>query len=325
MQKRAPVSALSFRLTEFARGHPDMRTFSTDWLALREPLDAASRAAGLGAIAIEILRHTRLRDPCIRVVDLGAGDGANLRYTAPRLQGSQDWLLVDWDPVMLDAMNGRMQLWANSFGVQAIESGRQLGIRAAEFECRVQSIFLDLATQLDRLALPPRTLVGGSALLDLVSERWLRNLAQRAADAAATVWFTLIYDGRIDCSPAEPEDLEVRELFNRHQLTDKGFGPALGPAAGRMVERIFAERGYRTWRAPSDWHVGPAQRALQHALLDGWFGAACEIAPKRAVDLRKWRARRRAHIDDGRSELIVGHVDVAGRPPCRLPSKSCRS
>ena len=137
---------------------------------------------------------------------------------------------------------------------------------------------------------------------------------QRAVSAGATVWFALSYDGRIQCQPAEPEDREVRELFNVHQLRDKGFGLALGPTAGRVAERLFTDAGYCTRFSASDWHVGPGEHALQFALLDGWYDAAREIAPHRSSALQDWRARRGAHVDSGRSKLTVGHVDLIGYP-----------
>jgi hypothetical protein len=136
-----------------------------------------------------------------------------------------------------------------------------------------------------------------------------------AAAARVTVWFALTYDGRIDCQPPEPEDAEVRELFNRHQRTDKGFGPALGPEAASVAERMLAEHGYRIERARSDWCVGRAQRALQRSLVEGWCNAACDMAPHRAPALHHWLDRRLGHIVAARSDLRVGHVDMFGRCP----------
>jgi hypothetical protein len=62
--------------------------------------------------------------------------------------------------------------------------------------------------------------------------------------------------------------------------------------------------------ATSDWLIEPAEHALQLALLDGWLGAALEIAPESRLALTSWHERRRAHVLAGRSELRVGHVDL---------------
>ena len=57
--------------------------------------------------------------------------------------------------------------------------------------------------------------------------------------------FALNYDGRIKCAPGDPDDAAIVALVNRHQRTDKGFGPALGPDAPGLAERCFATLGYR--------------------------------------------------------------------------------
>jgi hypothetical protein len=287
--------------------------FLASWLALREPLDAQSRNAGLIESLVDSLDASSREGP-LEMIDLGAGTGANLRYAAPRLGGVQNWLLVERDSQLLDAVAGCMGAWADQTDTQISCSGGNLVLNADRFECRAQNLALDLATQLDRLPLPTAGVLSAAALLDLVSEEWLRRLIRSAADEAMTVWFALSYDGRISCYPAEPEDEEVRELVNRHQLRDKGFGLALGPGAARAALKILFEHGYRVQSAASDWHASPQQPALQRALVEGWFAAAHEMAPRRTAGLQDWMKRRCAHIDAGRSVLQVGHQDLLATP-----------
>jgi hypothetical protein len=106
----------------------------------------------------------------------------------------------------------------------------------------------------------------------------------------------------------------VRELVNRHQLGDKGFGPALGPGAVAMVADAFGALGYELHTAPSDWALGAESAALQAALIEGWVAAAAEIAPGQVDALRGWAERRCALVAAGRSRLRVGHRDVGGTP-----------
>ena len=177
---------------------------------------------------------------------------------------------------------------------------------------RVSTKELDLAQKLDELPLAGRDLVTASALLDLVSAPWLARLAARCAEAGADVLFALTYDGRIEWSPGDEGDERVRELINRHQLGNKGFGAALGPAAAAAAASAFSAFGYEVRTAPSDWTLGPESPELQGALVDGWAAAAAEIAPRQGDALRGWARRRRAHVADGRSRLRVGHLDLAG-------------
>jgi SAM-dependent methyltransferase len=258
-----------------------MSAFTADWLALREPADAAARAGNLVA---PFAGRTK------RIVDLATGTGANIRYLAPRLGGVQDWLAVDRDPRLLADLVARPPV----DGV------------------RVRTLALDLATRLDELPLEGCDLVTASALLDLASADWLQRLVARCASAGAGVLFALTYDGRIEWSPAEPGDARVRELVNRHQRGDKGFGPAMGPSAAAEAVNRLTRLGYALEQARSDWLLGPGVAALQSALVDGWLAAALELVPDERGALEDWARRRRAHIAADASRLGVGHVDLAG-------------
>jgi SAM-dependent methyltransferase len=270
-----------------------MSAFTADWLALREPADRAARSVRLTrAIAAALPKKTPLH-----VLDLASGTGSNMRYLTTHLSRDQQWLLVDHDPALLARVSARS--------------------RADEADHRFETRQLDLAA-LDVSAcdiFEGRALVTAAALLDLVSESWLRALAARCRARGAAVLFALSYDGRIQCSPADPEDEGIRALVNRHQRTDKGFGPALGPDAAGAAERCFANLGYQVQREPSDWVLPPESERLQRQVIEGWADAAMMIAPDRSVAVRDWLARRLAHVGSGRSQLVVGHQDLAGWIP----------
>jgi hypothetical protein len=268
----------------------------SQWLGLREAADAAARSTRVTEVVARSLRHA---NP-LRALDLATGTGANLRYLGPRLENSrQDWLAVDRDRALLGELASRL----------LAENGR--------FACRAETREIDLST-LQKEIFATRDLVTASALLDLVSERWLRDLAARCRDAGAVVLLALTYDGRWECVPAEPDDVSVRELFNQHQRSAPGLGgPALGPAAADAAERALAQEGFAVERAASDWTLSAGSRwgaELQRRLIEGWAEAAAEIAPDRRDEIDDWLARRLAHVDAGRSRIVVGHQDVAGIP-----------
>jgi hypothetical protein len=160
-----------------------------------------------------------------------------------------------------------------------------------------------------------RDLVTASALLDLVSERWIDALTTRCRNAGAIVLFALTYSGGIRCSPVDADDETIRHLVNEHQRRDKGFGPALGPAAADIVCERLTAHGYRVDRDASPWTLTPERADLQRRLIEGWAEAAVEVAPDRAPSIASWRDRRLAHVIAGESALIVGHEDVAAWMP----------
>jgi hypothetical protein len=178
----------------------------------------------------------------------------------------------------------------------------------------VETRCLDLSTLDDRTIFDGRTLVTASALLDLVSEPWLLSLANRCAQCGAAALFALSYDGRVVCSPEDPDDGMIVSLVNEHQRIDKGFGAALGPDAPDRAARCFGDLGYRVQRAPSDWALTPESGELQRQLIDGWAQAAASMAPQQIRSIDAWRDRRLAHVAAGWSTVIVGHEDLAAWP-----------
>jgi hypothetical protein len=284
-----------------------MGAFSSDWLACRETADDRARSRHLARlIAASLAPRGRLIG-----IDLGAGTGSNVRYLLPLLAARQRWTLVDGDASLLSEAPGRLQAWAARRGATAIQTPNGIVLDDGSRSAEVRTRRLDLAVLDDESLFEGVDLVSASALLDLVSESWLASLAARGADRRSAILFALTYDGRVQCSPTEPEDEMVISLVNDHQRSDKGFGPALGPTAGGVAGSILARAGYEVHTASSDWRLGPADRALQQRLIDGWAEAAREVAPGEAAAIERWAGRRRAHVDDDLSELVVGHQDLA--------------
>jgi hypothetical protein len=154
--------------------------------------------------------------------------------------------------------------------------------------------------------------VTASALLDLVSEPWLRNLADCCAETRAAVLFALTFDGRIACTPEDCDDRTIVARVNEHQRRNKGFGPALGPDATDHADRCFRERGYQVTRVRTDWQLTPPDAELQRQLIDGWAQAVIELASMDSAVVEGWRRRRHAHIDANQSSIMVGHEDLLG-------------
>jgi hypothetical protein len=290
----------------------DLRPHLSDWLRLREPADVAARSEAL----TRAIADARIPAKPLRLLDLGTGTGSNIRYLAERLHGPQSWLAVDRNASLLGALPDRTTSWAEASGYEARTGEGRCVVRGAQFKCEIETQEKDLGTLDDHQIFAGRHIVTASALLDLVSKSWLLALANHCRIEGALALFALIYNGRFACTPSEPEDEPVRDLFNRHQKTDKGLGGvAAGPDAGAVAEQCFVQEGYRVRREPSDWILGPADRDVQRLLIDGWADAATETAPDRASVIEQWHRRRLAHVQAGHSRLLVGHDDLAAWPP----------
>jgi SAM-dependent methyltransferase len=287
-----------------------MSGFSHGWLALREEADSAARDSVLTSTLAAGL-PTR---PGLRIVDLGAGTGANLRYLAPRLGRNQEWWLIDHDAALLARIEPLLFSWARMRGYRASKEEDALVFKGSSFQVRARWIPMDLGTSLADLSLGEVHLVTASALLDLVSREWIDSLSRACRQNACAALFSLNYDGRIEWRPALTKDVEVRGLLNRHQCRDKGLGPALGPTAAAYAAKRFAALGYQVQTAESDWRLGAAQAPLQQALAANWVQSAVELDPATAVWVEAWLRARTRHIQQGTSRLTVGHTEILALP-----------
>jgi methyltransferase family protein len=262
--------------------------FSADWLTLREPFDMRARNLSiLDAAAASVAEH-----PSVRIVDLACGTGSTLRALSARLPPRQSWKLVD-----------------NDLGLLARATATQ-----HSDDIVITAVPLDLNRDLEAALDGPVDLVTTSALLDLVSEPWLERLAVEIAARKIPLYAALSYDGTIDLTPHDPLDATVIGAINAHQRTDKGFGPALGPAAADAAIARFQSLGYSVKHGRSDWVIGPQDQEMQNEILAGWAYAAREIDALTLQDTAAWLTRRRDIVAAGRSSLRVGHVDVFATP-----------
>lgn len=288
-----------------------MSGFAANWLALREPYDAAARTAAL----IEPLRLALPSGRPIRILDLGCGTGASLRWLAPRLAGDQAWLLVDHDDALLATILDHLRGWANGRGVRLRPRDASVAWDDAAGHIVARWRRHDLRAGLPQDDAAPVDLVTASALLDLLSGAAADRLIDACVVLRAAVYLALTYDGAVAWDPPDPFDDAAGLALNRHQRSDKGLGPALGPDAAAHVAARLRSAGYAVRHAASDWRFTPTDAAIQRALLADWSDAIVQAAPQHAADVAGWAARRTALIESGRSRLRVGHVDLLATPP----------
>jgi SAM-dependent methyltransferase len=286
--------------------------FSEHWLALREGADANARATAL-LPALRLWLHAQLpandtTPKVANILDLGCGTGSNLRWLSPRLAKPQHWTLLDNDPQLLAQADLALQHWtglpvqSGDGNLLQLNNGVSATLTRADLDRQIPS--------LDEFHL-----LSASALLDLVSRRWLSTLVEQAAQRDIGLLFALNYDGRMRFTPAHPADARIRDALNRDQLTDKGFGPALGPGCVAALHSACLTHGYRIGQWRSDWHLGADEHALHLQLVDDFASIAERQMGPAVADpgaILTWRRWRRAHIDE--STLRIGHVDVLALP-----------
>lgn len=289
-----------------------VETFAARWLALRAPHDSAARA-----VALEDRLRRALPDDA-RIVDLGAGRGANLLHLSPRLGGHRRWHLVDHDASHLAALPDVIGAWAQANEARVTSSSpSSLELASTSFRAHVTWERASLARDLRRTTAGADAVVA-SALLDLAGEAWLDELATTVAEARGLLLVTLSVDGRWELTPGDAADREVLAAFHAHMHREKGLGPALGPGAAAYLASKLEAFGLEVVRRSSDWDLSGADLAMQEALLPGIAAAATEAG---CAGADAWLGRRLDLVHRGVSRLRIGHEDVYAGPSPR-PTES---
>jgi trans-aconitate methyltransferase len=269
---------------------------STDWLALREPADAAARSRGL-------VRRLRRRLPAsdrLMIHDLGCGAGAMGRWLAPLLPRPQHWVLHDQD--------------ADLLRVAAVDTPE----RAADGDdVTVETRRSDL-TRLRPDDLAGANLITASALLDMLTGDELTAMLAACAGVGSPLLLTLSVVGEVALEPADPLDRHVRAAFNANQRRRIERGRLLGPDAAAFAATELHRPGADVLVRRSPWRLGAAQANLIVEWFSGWVGAAREQRPGLATELDRYGSERLAQARAGRLVAAVGHVDLLALPGGRL-------
>jgi hypothetical protein len=265
---------------------------SQEWLALREPADAAARAVDLvGCIAPKAAAER----PWL-IHDLAGGTGAMGRWLAPLLPGAQHWVIHDLDPDLL-----------------ALAAAHPPGPAADGAAVSVEARHRDIAG-LEPCDLAGATLITASALLDLLTEREVATLIGVCVAARCPMLLSLSVIGGVELVPPDPLDRIVTAAFNAHQRRVTERGRLLGPDAVALAIEESRKRGAEVLLRPSPWRLGSSQGQLAAEWFTGWLRAGCEQDPELAVHAEAYAQRRLAQAAAGELAVTVAHADLLVSP-----------
>jgi Methyltransferase domain len=265
---------------------------SSDWLALREPADAAARASDLAEHVARGVPETGGST----IHDLGCGTGAMSRWLAPRLPGRQHWVMHDRDADLLEVAAAHLPAAAADRAPVTVET------RHSDITCLAPG---DLAGA---------SLITASALLDMMTADELAVLVTVCAGAGCPVLFTLSVVGRVALMPHDPLDLRVAAAFNDHQRRATERGRLLGPDAVAFAVGEFRRLGGEVLVRASPWRLGAANGDLAAEWFTGWVAAACEQEIELGAETEVYTRRRLAQAKAGKLAATVAHEDVLMLP-----------
>jgi hypothetical protein len=273
-------------------GPEEPSRYAPEWLELREGPDGAARAAELlDPLRIPLAELPGGADGLV-IHDLGCGTGSMGRWLAPRLAGTQHWILHDRDPYLLH--------FAAAASPRAAADGSRVTVETRRGD----------VARLTPDSLAGASLVTASALLDVLTREVVETLVAACTGAGCPALLTLSVAGRVELSPADPLDGEIAEAFNAHQKRND----LLGPDAITVACEAFSARGATVRVHASPWRLGPGESALTAKWLRGWVGAAVEQRPDLRGPAERYLRERLAACAAGELRVVVHHTDLLALP-----------
>ena len=270
---------------------------SGDWLALREPEDAAARSLDLARAAAALLTEGP-----VSVHDLGSGTGSMMRWLAPLLPGPQRWFLHDWSTILTG---------------QAMTQARPSDRDNSEISiCGRTGNLIDLSAK----DLVGASLVTASALLDVLTSPEIHTIVGACIAAEVPALFSLSVTGGVHFDPSDHRDAAFENAFNAHQLSDANGRRQLGRYGAPIASGLFAEAGWQVRQTTTQWRLDHHQSDLLGKWFCGWVDAAVEQEPQLRTEADRYRRDRLAQIELGELgelgglRVLVDHVDVLAWP-----------
>jgi hypothetical protein len=265
---------------------------SPEWLALREPADAAARSPELAG---RLRRHLPATERLV-IHDLGGGSGAMGRWLAPRLPGRQHWVVHDHDARLLEL-------------AVADPPGPAADGAAVTFEARRSDI-----TRLAPGDLAGASLITASALLDMLTADSLAGMLGACTGTGCPMLLALTVAGRVALAPEDPLDEGLAAAFNAHQRRMTAAGHLLGPDAVAAAADELRGTGAEVLVRPSPWRLDAGHADLRAKWFGGWIAAACEQEPALAAEAGAYSDRRLAQAAAGELVVTVDHADLLVLP-----------
>ena len=281
--------------------------FSKAWLTEREFFDNQSRS---NLLIKEVKKDSRSIN---KIIDLGCGTGAFLRWCISQNLSFSEAMLIDFDRRLINSigMLFRRFFKNKNYTIKKVNAREYLVTNLSSLgKSKILFLKKNIINSLDKI--DRYDLVSLSALSDLLSKNIIRRLLSKN-NRNKYIYFSLCFNGKIRWSPANEFDNYVINKFNKHQIQDKGFGIALGENNIRYIESIANKNSYIYTKKDSSWKIDSFNikgKSFQEKYLKIILTALKNDDITDKDILKLWFSKRMQSIKHIKSKLIVGHNDI---------------
>ncbi|MBW4632074.1 MAG: class I SAM-dependent methyltransferase [Iphinoe sp. HA4291-MV1] len=280
-----------------------------EWLELRIPYDTTARNSIVEASCQQYLKKRKR----VKIIDLGAGTGANCRYYLSKISQEQEWFLVEQNQELLEIAFDRLIVWAQENRYESQLQNSRLVLKNQVYQITIHRIvgsILDLENLIDLNTLD---LAVANAVFDLFSEKQFQTLLECLKKYQLPFLATLNYTGT-NFIPQTDNDSDFIQYYNqhmqRHQYFGRGMGPECGPSMWEAMKRI----GMKVIQGESPWEITSSDPVFLQLLLRFMEESIPEILEEATLqdELNNWLLEKQQMIAQNKLSCNVAHQDFWG-------------
>ncbi|MBR8838400.1 MAG: hypothetical protein DSM106950_31455 [Stigonema ocellatum SAG 48.90 = DSM 106950] len=279
------------------------------WLELRIPYDAKGRNSIVEASCQEYLKQRKQ----LKIVDLGAGTGANCRYYLSKISQNQEWFLVEQNQELLEIAFDRLMVWAeeNRYDSQLQNSILVLNNQVYKITIhRIIGSILDLENLID---LNTFDLAVANAVFDLFSENQFQTLLKCLKKYQLPLLSTLNYTGT-NFIPQTEEDSNFIKYYDQHMQRLQDFGRGMGLDCGSSMWEAMKGIGMKVLQGESPWEISSDDPVFLQLLLGFMEESIPEILSEATLrdQLNTWLLKKQHMISQNQLSCNIAHQDFWG-------------
>lgn len=266
-----------------------------EWLNLRYDADCQSRNQ---RVQEQVLGQ--LKEDTIRILDIGAGTGSNIRYLLTKLTNpKQQWILLDQEEDLLQNVKHHLAILADL----QHQSDAKFAFHYEGREISVEFLVGDLFSSKVEAYMKSSDLIVANAFFDLLSKSQLSSFMSMLKANEQLLLATINYTGTtFSVHHSKQDDIWI-ERYHQHMKRPSLSGSSTGPDCINEMTRIIQDHGLRYVAGPSDWVLD-----LKEPLIQGIFDfmeAAFLDMGMPIEEFNNWRTSKRE------GELVIHHSDLA--------------
>ena len=281
--------------------------FSKSWINMRIHYDDLARST----ILIDFVKKQNASNN-YKLVDMCTGSGSFLIWTLKRGLLFTDTILIDNDMNLLKSIKSNMRRYLkNIFTIKSNTNNLNLVISDAlqkNSNVKIKKADCDTYHMKDL----DTYVISYSAALDLMSKSSI-DTSLKKIEKNNILFYSLCFDGTIKWKKSHPFDKYITSFFNNHQMSDKGFGKALGYKSISFVTQRAKKLGYTVKTADSPWVVSNKSNQDKLFLKRYILDIKKTLYHMEGIDrsmLRLWYSEKLDQILNKKIKVHVGHKDL---------------